>query len=242
MANSDIHNLTAASGAVAADEFEIQKVGEVTTKKVTLTQLTQVEATARAAQDDIIEAGAGLGTDGTFPAMANSWYLRAADFVTGVVDRGGAVANIVANLWGAIRMLDSKLYANSYAMSQTVRTESVAVSIAEVLACKAVPKTIIVNEATFAVECVSAVASLDYGSVKFEAGADDLVIRYKDGGATVFTFPNAFLEATADAIYHAVPVAGVVVIGKGLELYCASAPTGGNSTIRIDLLYRKYTV
>ena len=110
MANKTINQLTAAASAVAADEIEIQKAGETVTKKVTLTQLTAVEAAARAAQDNVIEAASGLTTAGAFAAMVNSWYLRAADFVTGLTDRNGADTFITANLYNAIRMLDSKIY------------------------------------------------------------------------------------------------------------------------------------
>ena len=73
MANKTITQLTVAASAAAADEMEIQKSGETTTKKVTVSQVLATEATARAAQDDVIEAGVGLAANGTFTTLANSF-------------------------------------------------------------------------------------------------------------------------------------------------------------------------
>jgi len=128
MANKTITQLTAVASVAAIDEFEVQVSGEIGTKKCTLTQLTQVEATARAAQDDVIEAAVGLNTDGTYKTLSDSWYLRTADFATGITDRGGAEANVVESVEGALRLLDSKLYASVVQLSSAIRSVTVSCS------------------------------------------------------------------------------------------------------------------
>jgi hypothetical protein len=110
MANKTINQLTAVSSIAAADEIEVQKSGESTTKKGTVSQLLSAESTLRAAQDDIIEAAVGLDASGIYPELANSWYLRAADFVAGITDRSGLIANITQSIANALRLLDAKIY------------------------------------------------------------------------------------------------------------------------------------
>lgn len=112
MGNKIIHDLTSVSGVTATDEFAVQKSGESTVKKASVTQVMQVEATARALADDTIEAASGLNANGTFPSMTETWNLRPADFVTGITDRGGSEASMLENLWNAIRILDAKVYTN----------------------------------------------------------------------------------------------------------------------------------
>lgn len=113
MANKKISELTAVASVAATTEMEVQVSGETTTKKATVTQVLAVESTPRAAQDDAIEAGVGLNTDGTYVTLANSWFLRAADFVAGMTDRSGIVANVTQSIANALRLLDAKLYALS---------------------------------------------------------------------------------------------------------------------------------
>lgn len=110
MANKTINQLTAVSSIEAADEIEIQKSGETTTKKGTIAQLLGVESTVRAAQDDVIEESVGLDANGAYTELANSWYLRAADFVAGITDHSGVVANITQSIANALRLLDAKIY------------------------------------------------------------------------------------------------------------------------------------
>ena len=110
MANKIIHDLTAVSAVAAADELEVQKSGETTTKRATLTQLTAVEAAARAAQDDIIEASLGLTTAGALSQLSSSWYLRDSDLSAGFEDRSGDHAAVSRTMVNFIRMLDAAIY------------------------------------------------------------------------------------------------------------------------------------
>jgi len=110
MANKIITDLTAVSAVAAADEFEVQKSGETVTKKATTTQITQVEATAREAMDAAIRFWTGINSDGSFPAFANSWYMRNADYVAGVTDRGGATGALGYGIYNGLRILDAALH------------------------------------------------------------------------------------------------------------------------------------
>jgi hypothetical protein len=240
MPNSDIHNLTAVAGVAASDEFEIQPSTSTVTKRCTTTQITQIEETARITQDNVIEAGVGLNANGTYPAMSDSWYLRTADFATGITDRGGAEANVVESIYGALRLLDSKLYANINVLSQTIRTVTIACSTADILACNAVPKVLIVGQQDMIIEIISVVGIMFYDTAKFEAGTDKLVVRYA-GANTVFEFSNAFLESTSESYARATQVVSEnIPRSSGIELYCATAPTGGSGNVVIEILYRMY--
>jgi hypothetical protein len=109
MANKTITQLSPVASVEAADEFEVQKSGETITKKATLTQVTQVEATVRAASDDAIELSVGLNTNGTYPSFENSWHLRIEDHDT-IVDRSGVVEELPLDLKNALRILDYYIY------------------------------------------------------------------------------------------------------------------------------------
>lgn len=243
MANKTINQLTAVATVTNADEVEVQKSGETTTKKATVGQLTTVEATARAAQDDVIEASAGLATNGTYPAMTNSWYLRAADFVTGLVDRVGSAANVTANLWNAIRMLDSKLYeiAGTIGDTEFIRTETVVCSTADILSCNAVPKVLLQGISGRRFEILSVFGYNNFNSAAFEAGTDKLEIKYF-GGDTMFELSNAFLESGSDLAQRALPTTNVAIPIASVVLYCGTAPTTGDGEITIVLTYRIFDV
>jgi hypothetical protein len=110
MANKTITQLSPVASVEAADEFEVQKSGETITKKATLTQVTQVEVTARAAQDDTIEYAVGLETDGTYPSsdFEDSWYMRTVDHQA-ILDRSGIVEDLPLTIVNALRIIDAKI-------------------------------------------------------------------------------------------------------------------------------------
>jgi hypothetical protein len=112
MADKLISQLTAAATNLQdVDLAELQVNGEVFSRKMTGAQLRAVEKGERMAQDDVIEAGAGLNANGTFTAPANSWNLRAVDFLAGCTDRGGATGALTENIYNALRLLDAKVTA-----------------------------------------------------------------------------------------------------------------------------------
>lgn len=109
MANKIITDLTAVAAVAAGDEFEVQKAGETVTKKATTTQITQIEATARELSDAAIRWWTGINPDGSFPAYTEAWYLRNADYVAGVIDRGGATGVLGFGIYNGLRILDAKI-------------------------------------------------------------------------------------------------------------------------------------
>ena len=109
MANKTITQLTPVASVEASDEIEVQKAGETITKKATLTQITQVEATARSLQDNVIESSVGLDTSGWLSEFVNSWYLRDVDYATGIIDRGGYIPDLTRTIYNGLRILDYKI-------------------------------------------------------------------------------------------------------------------------------------
>ena len=242
-----ITQLGAVPSVADIDEFEVQVAGEVVTKKCTRKQLTQIEETARIAQDDVIKAGAGLNTNGTYNTLADSWYLRAADFTTGLTDRGGAKANITQSIASAVRMLDSKLYENVAQLNQTLKTAYVTLSPADVLALNAVPKVLIAGVSYYAHEIISIVGSLVQNpnglTTYYEAGTDKLSVRLTTGSGVMFEFPNAFIAAVAPCVYRGITTSTQLLKSdSSIELYCATAPTGGNALLQFYITYRTHYV
>lgn len=211
MADKLISDLNAVASVVADDLFEVQKSTENVTKKATLTQVTAVEAAARAAQDDVIEAGCGLNANGTYTPEADSWWMRVADFAAGTDDRAGATGALTANIQNALRLLDGKLY-EVYAMvagiSGEVATFQVKLSSGEsrLLWNAGAGYTLIPDpdptpSSDWFYHLIAAVSWIDFATAAMDYGADTLDMFY-DGtpGTTICSWTNAFLESAADSI------------------------------------------
>ena len=243
MANKKITDLTQVAEVLSPDEFEVQKSGETTTKKCTLTQLTFVEAGARDAADSAIKTGAGLETNGTYGALTNSWYLRSADFTAGGIDRGGSTGAITPNIKNGLRLLDMEIknLADTISGTSEIIASTITVSAAEMLSLNTVPKVLITVATGYVAEVISVAAYLEYNSTTYESGTNPLVVRYA-GGSTLFEFPNSFVEATTNVTYRGAYTANQVMTGGNVQLYCASNPTTGNSEVQIWIMYRLHTV
>ena len=74
MADQIIKDLTESTSPTAETLVEIQHPLETSTKKMKLSNLVSLEATARAAMDDAIIAGAGLAEDGSC-VFSGTYYL-----------------------------------------------------------------------------------------------------------------------------------------------------------------------
>jgi hypothetical protein len=110
MANKLISQLTAgAANLQDVDQIEGQKSGELETKRFTGAQMRAVEKAERENQDNIIEASVGLSALGVYTPPANSWFMRAADFLAGCTDRAGATGSLTQNIYNALRLLDAKI-------------------------------------------------------------------------------------------------------------------------------------
>lgn len=124
MANKTITQLTSAASVNVTDELEVQIAGENSTKKATIQQVLESEVTARAAQDDTIEASVGLNTNGSYQSTSNAWYMRDEDFTTGITDRSGATGVLTKTIRNALRILDAKIKAAFDIQNFWKRTET----------------------------------------------------------------------------------------------------------------------
>lgn len=237
MANKTITQLSAVPSVADIDEFEVQVAGEVVTKKCTRKQLTQIEETARAAQDDVIEYAVGLSANGTYPStdFDNTWYLRTADHQS-IVDRSGLVEDLTLNIISALRILDYRLY-----YSQPYASITAYLDPADILALNSVPfKLITCPDANSAIEVLNITGLYDAtGSpVAYEAGANKIEIIYSGTQETPFTISNSFLESSSSIAVKGVPETfNEMVKGADVEITCASNPTLGNGYIRIIATY-----
>ncbi len=145
--------------------------------------------------------------------------------------------------WGAT------LFAPLYAAP--LKTATVTVSSAELLALNASPKTLIAAPAAGkALILVAAELWLDFATTKYDgiAAGEDLTIRYTDGSgallATIETDP--FLAAEADAFRYVEPTttAAITPVAEApLVLHLsASEIATGDSPLKLRLLYRELTL
>lgn len=215
MANKKISDLTAYATPTGDDLMEIQRTVENVTKKATITQVTATEAAARAAQDNVIEAGAGLNANGTFVAndlTANTWFLRQADFTTGTTDRAGATGAIVPqSIVGALRLLDGRLYATwslvSGIASDFVVTQIMLSSLQSRNLWNGgngytlIPAIDPPPTSDYFFNIIDAVAWNDYATAAMDYGLDTLNLFYDTAsGTTIGSWPVTFLESAADLI------------------------------------------
>lgn len=241
MANNTINQLTAVSVVTNQDEVEVQKIGESSTKKATVTQLTFNEAQARKAQDNIIEDAVGLTELGTYPGLPNSWYLRESDQAL-IVDRTGEVTDLPSKVMSALRMLDYQIHNTNANVSTFIKTVTVRALTANVLSMNAVPFVLIPSRAGYATEVISVYGKNGYNSSAFEAGTAKVEIRYA-GGATMFEFDNTFIEATANAYQRGLKTSDYVISpATPVVAYCATAPTGGNGYLEFTITYREHAI
>jgi hypothetical protein len=183
-----------------------------------------------------------LSTAGAFTELANAWYLRAAEFTAGMTDRSGAVAPLTQNVINAIRLLDAKLYATFLTIPTWIKTRTVIVPTVSILDCNATPYVLIDGITDYVHEIISIVAENNYGGVAFEAGTDKLEIKY-DGGATMFEFPNAFIEATADTLNRGIATTNQTLTPEAdIVMTCATAPTTGTGGFIFVITYRSHLV
>lgn len=145
--------------------------------------------------------------------------------------------------WGAT------LFAPLYAAP--LKTATVTVSSAELLALNATPKTLIAAPAAGkALILVAAELWLDFATTKYDgiAAGEDLTIRYTDGsGALLATIETApFLAAEADAFRYVEPTttAAITPVAEApLVLHLSTGEIAtGDSPLKLRLLYRELTL
>ena len=139
-------------------------------------------------------------------------------------------------------------YAPIYAMP--LKTTTVTVSSAELLALNATPKTLIAAPASGkALILVGAELWLDFATTAYNgiAAGEDLTVRYTNAsGTTLATIETiGFLDATADAFRYVTPAAGTLtpVAAAPLILHLSAGEIAtGDSPLKLRLLYRELTL
>ena len=220
MANKLISELTNLATVANADEVEVQKSGEVVTKKATVEAITKVERDARKAQDDAIELGVGLDTDGNYDTPSGTNHL---DSTTDVMT--------------ALVALDSALGSSSAA----IITEIITVASASLNSAGTTPYELIAAPgATRWIEIIACSARLNYvSSVVVVSGKP--VLEYDTGSSHFMEWANAFIVSSADIIAKGTWTSETeIILNKGVQLTFddSTNPTGGNSGLKIALTYR----
>lgn len=239
MGHKIITDLTAAASVADSTEMEVQVSGETVTKKATISQITETEKNAREAQDDVIEASVGLGTDGSYPtdSFVNSWYLRDSDFGS-IVDRLGTTGSLPINLANALRVLDYRLHS----INQLLVAE-VTLTAAEIKDLHNNSKVLVEHEDGYVIDVLSVTGFLDYTAPAYANMATDKLKFGHMGGYPMFEITNNFYVATADKIFRALPsTEEELTISADFTVYCDSAITTGNSTMKFNVVYRKLPV
>jgi hypothetical protein len=129
-----------------------------------------------------------------------------------------------------------------------IRYAEVAISITEMKACRATPKTLVAAPGAGKVlEFVSAVFIYDYAAAYTET-ADNLAVRYTDGSGTVVSLTletTGLLDATADKISTIKPLATDVLMTANAALVLHNTGDGElggtGSPCRMKVAYRVHT-
>lgn len=240
MANKIITDLPASGiNAESTTEFEGQILGETITKKFTLSQVTAVEATARAAQDDKIEASVGLQTNGDFTSMPNSYFLTDSKFTLGITDGGGASGALTKNITNALRMLDVAI---NNVTSTAILTKTVALSAAQAKALKSTTIPLIVAPAGYYIEVISIIGEYTRGATAYSSGSNDIQFHYGSQPSyfCAFNYSN-FMEAPITQgqtkLYKAT-CESVSMHPTNVNFYMGADATLGDGTFIFTATYR----
>ena len=236
MANKRINDLTN-NGTYDADLYvEVDKGALPEAQKMKLSVVLSDEETAREAQDDTIEAGAGLETDGTYATNEASNYLRAADF---------AGAGTTPSLKEADNLLDTELAAleaivlgDSQIVKVTLLCDSTRINGLNASPFNLLGHPIADTEFTgYRIKIIDAWARLDYGAPAVNVSGADLVLRYSDG-TQIGTWTGAFYQSAVDAT-QTIDLDTNISVGENcVQLYCANnSVTGSTSDLYISLVY-----
>ncbi len=239
MANKRVRDLT--TNNTYNDDYyvEVDDAGFAEAQKMKLSVVVSDEAAARETQDDTIEAGCGLETDGTYATNELSNYIKAADFVAG---------GETESLKGADNLLDAKIKDIETILlgigNITTRTVTVTHPIASGLfnapfALLGDPNPLVDTEFSgYRIIVIDAWARIDYKAPAIDVGSDTLNLRYSNG-TTIGTWTNAFYESTADGTQKCLLADNVNVPDIScIQLYCASNDTGSTlSDFYITIVY-----
>lgn len=229
MADKKISDLTAiGANCLATDLFVVEHAAGGAAVKATLTQVCALEVTARAAQDDTIEASVGLTAAGAYQAPAGSHYLGAA-----------------TSCRNADSLLDAQVYANATAIAgmSTYVTTKVSISNAEMLSLHAADKTLIAAQgANTVIEVISVFAHSQPIDVDFADGAN-IEVKYSGDTDFLFDLDNTLIKTAGCAVIRG--MAGSLEelqINTAVVANCDAAYTAGDGTVDIYIAYRVVTL
>jgi hypothetical protein len=231
MADKKISDLTAiGANCLATDLFVTEHALGGAAVKATLTQVMALEVTARAAQDDVIEASTGLTAGGAYQAPAGSHYL------------GGATSCRSAD-----GLLDDQVYANATAIAglSSYITAKVTISNAEVLSLHVAEKTLVATGgANTVIEVLSVFChSQPIGATAWATG-DDILVTYAGETDALFSLDAALIKGAG-----CFSVKGLVGVQKDMNKNTAVVAkctvgytAGGGGTIDVYIAYRIVTL
>ena len=92
------------------------------------------------------------------------------------------------------------------------------------------------------IELISVSAYNNYNTATYSAGAN--LLNLNVNGVALWTFPNAFIEATVDTPSQGTRVSdAIIALNTGIKVQIATAdPTVGDGTITVSAIYRIKTV
>lgn len=232
MANKRIIDLTE-DGSYDGDNYiEVDQAGNPESYKQKVSVIVNEEATDRADQDDVIEAGCGLETDGTYDADDTTNYIRTADF---------SAAGYTESLKEADHLLDTQIKANADAIAgqQVMTTITVTCASPNAQGLNAVPYTLLSASglSSDSYVLVDVIAQLDYSGGQIDVSNNPLVLRYS-GGTEIGEWTYQFYQGSANAMQKIKFNDNVdVALGEAIELYCAANDGGVGSTSDIVVTF-----
>ena len=222
MADKLIKGLTTlGSGSIENEDWlEIQEDDASTSKKVTVEVLNEIEAAARAAQDDVIEAGVGLNADGTYNTPSGTNYL---DSTTDVMDALDALDNAIGSSGSGIVV------------------DVVQVTAANLNNSGLTPYEIITAPgANKYIELLDCSIWLDAGGTPTECGTQKLVLEFDTGSSHFMEWSNSFIESSSDIVNKGTWTSEVEMKGnKKVQLTFDGGvnATAGTTTLKVWVTY-----
>lgn len=226
-------NFDETTGFIAAGQLATDSV---TTNKIADNAVTYAKIQDFAARGYLLRGGAAGAPEGFNAVTSGQLVMGNGTDVTSVAMSGDVTINgSGVTTIGAGKVTASMLAFSLASYLSVTRT----LTSAEILALRTTAIDLIAAPgADKYLEIISASASLNYGAATYNAGAD--LLNLEINGVAVWTFPNSFVEATADAANQGTRVAdAALAINTALKARMSSAdPTVGDSTITITVIYR----
>lgn len=222
---SKISEETPKTSPDSTDLFIIEDVNG-NLRSMTYENLIGDEAADRESADTAIQAGAGLGIDGSYTPPTGTNYINSAAFVD---------AGYSASQANALKLLDTAIYNVN---GKIFLSEQVAVTSAELLKIKDTPKTVISAPAAgIFIDPQEVIGNYVKGTTDYTHTTNPLIVKF-NGGDTLFTFSQNFLTS-GNRIEKANPSFNVSMdTATAIELYSDTEPTGGDGTLDLFLYYR----